>query len=111
MVKYCIYPGCDRRLRTGRKYCHIHRSFSKEQKGYEWDIDPRLGLLLLGFMFLVVMYVGLLEFIEYSKQNVGEVIVSIMGLIILAGIFWFLFKKAKEIDEHVKKRNKIKKLV
>ena len=51
-MRVCQYPNCSRRLVTGRKYCHIHRSFGREQvSGKDKKILSLFILWFVGLMF------------------------------------------------------------
>ncbi len=58
MVRHCVIEGCGRRLRTGNKYCHIHRSegrYGKKKEDYG-DGGAWFFLLLLGGIAVYLIY-------------------------------------------------------
>jgi len=105
--RYCIYPGCNRRLITGRKYCFVHKSFGKEPKVKEKFNNERIwigGFLLVLAMMVIWLLVEILNVaLKYVQENIFQVIFILLfnGLIIFS--IWYYFKKRKR-DNKIKKQ-------
>lgn len=113
-MRTCTYPGCDRRLITGRKYCHVHRSFGKESKGHGNRVLAEIILVILFFVSLI----GLGFLLKYFFKNLLTFIVFnglvILGIIILTAstiyIGRYLYKMYFVNDPIMDKIEKEKKL-
>ena len=84
MARECEYRNCYRTLKSGRKYCHVHRSFGKErQRGNPLsegisealNAHPGIIFIVLGFVFGIAMsqtrwiVVGFIAFFIYELHR------------------------------------------
>jgi len=78
--KHCIV--CGKRIRTGYKYCKIHRNYVPEKV-----VKPKKNDLDLNFAIIVVFVMGTIVYLATK---------SILSVIITFGLYFFiyyLFKK------------------
>ena len=79
---------CDRTLKTGRKYCHIHRGYGKERKEKPLSFGTTLK-----FSILITIYI---VFAGFTRVIFGEGFLT-YALIIIVPIAFFIwyFKRTK----------------
>ncbi len=99
MARYCVIPGCGRRLRTGNKYCHVHRSegrYGRKNRGINEDKLAGLVIIfIIGVAFLFAALKGLIEILEalWAFLYSNWIIIFISSLIIVGFEFWRSRKK------------------
>ena len=73
MVRYCVIEGCERRLRTGNKYCHVHRS---EGRHSDKKNDLQEGSGGFGMILILFVFIGIIVVLEKSIEKFNTFILS-----------------------------------
>jgi hypothetical protein len=77
---------CGRHIRTGRKYCYIHRSLGREIKYSKKDISPATILLIL--ILSMILFSWYLWFSYDFKSLFVKIIICIL---LIGGTLFLLF--------------------
>jgi len=91
MKKICKIEGCNRKIRTGRKYCYEHRhtaqaNRTKPQKEIDYDKPYLWGVIIIFFSSFCLYF-------KYNKSII-VVILSIIAFLLL-GILYLRSEKIK----------------
>lgn len=111
-MRTCQYPGCDRRLVTGRKYCYLHRSYGKESisgnslinsakteylKKKNIKRNEQIGTMLFMWLFLTIVIGIFLAYIIFTFNLSGNVLSPILffGLVFIFPILFSFYMTKK----------------
>ena len=97
IMRYC--EVCGRRLLTGRRYCHVHRSLSREN----FPISRKDNVVESGFLFALIV-VGIIAGVAYfiykliewfangARWFLSQPLYAVISLILLGGCFYGYYK-------------------
>ena len=102
--KYCIVEGGNRKLRTGNKYCYIHRSFQRE-KGRSNNSDILMPLIAI-IIFLVGIGIVISELANWVMLNPLKAIFSFCFTALIFGGIIYGLGKIKNNNRMRKEENK-----
>lgn len=110
MARYCVIEGCGRRLRTGTKYCHIHRSegrYGKKENYSQGGGGILILVVIVGVIFIGMVIQGIIEILKAF----GNFIYSnwIIILIVLASIGGFEIWRVSKVG--IKEMSKFEKVI
>jgi hypothetical protein len=111
MARYCIVPGCNTRLKTGRKYCWKHRGYKEEGYSLEdWtskDFKPSNHYWVWMSLTIVLGLLAIYTIIRLEFEAFLFYAISALICYVLAKFSKRRFKKLlKEYSKNPKEYNK-----
>ncbi len=106
--RYCIVDGCDRKLRTGNKYCHIHRGFANLPKEPELEVKEETKKVFsdTGALIMTTIIMGFI--ISIIGFMAGGIPMGICFIVITIILIWVIYKlddiKEKKKHSHFNQR-------
>ncbi len=94
----CIVKGCGKTLKTGRKFCHIHRGFSglpKEKPVVETKVKRRVSVTEA----LIRATLGTGTILSIIGFGVGGIFMGLFFMVMTGFAIWAIIKVEKKQKE------------